>query len=128
MITLLQPAYCDGRLGPDQRYNNYHFCKKGFQELPDPERIYLEHLQMEATVKKVSLQEFEEWKRRENQRNNPVATTRRSLVIATVVSTMIFQEEMKDSRDPTQEGLFTPIPQVDQFNSTLLTAEIETGK
>lgn len=79
-------------------------------------------------MKKVSLQEFEEWKRRENQRNNPVATTRRSLVIATVVSTMIFQEEMKDSRDPTQEGLFTPIPQVDQFNSTLLTAETETGK
>lgn len=52
---------------------------------------------MEAHVKKVSLEEFEEWRKREENRKKPstTSTTKRSYIISTIISTTILSHEIK---------------------------------
>jgi hypothetical protein len=100
-ITLLQPAYCDGKLGPGQRFKNFHLCKFGYQELSDAERFWIDHLQMEAHIKKVSLEEFEGWRKREEQRkrSSTTSTTRRSYIVSTIVSTTVTHHEIEEGKE-----------------------------
>lgn len=65
---------------------------------------------MEAHVKKVSLEEFEEWRKQEKQRkrSSTTSTTRRSYIVSTIISTIVTHHEIKQEEEKETEEMHNP--------------------